>query len=217
MEVDEDSRQYLTFPASGRWYRYTRMPFDPKNAPAYFDAAMFQALGMDFDDCALTHVDNILGFGSEMDGFLNRMVALLQRLDAYQVPLKASKTAIGVTETEFVGRVLRDGAVYPHPSSLEGVLQAAVPDNPRAARSLVGVATWIVDYIPHLAEFLLPFQELTGKGSFDWSKARLAPVLASLKDAVRAHVGNALVNWDDPRWVIYTDASKLGCGSVLMQ
>ncbi len=66
------------------------------------------------------------------------------------MPLKASKTAIGVTETEFVGRVLRDGAVYPHPSSLEGVLQAAVPDNPRAAR-------WIEDYVPHLAEFLLPF------------------------------------------------------------
>ncbi len=217
VEVDEDNRQYLTFPASRGWYRYTWMPFGPKNAPAYFDAAMLQALGMDFDDCALTHIDDILGFGSKMDGFLDRMVALLQRLDVYQVPLKASKTAIGVTETEFVGRVLRDGAVYPHPSSLEGVLQAAVPDNPWAARSLVGVARWIVDYVPHLAEFLLPFQELTGKGSFDWSEARLAPALASLKDAVRAHVGNALVDWDDPRWVIYTDVSKLGCGSVLMQ
>jgi hypothetical protein len=134
------------------------MPFGPKNAPAYFDAAMLQALGMDFDDCALTHVNDILGFGSEMDGFLDRMVALLQRLDAFQVPLKAAKTAIGVTETEFVGRVLRNGAVYPHPSSLEGVLQVAVPDNPRAARSLVGVAHWIVDYVPIWRNFCCPFR-----------------------------------------------------------
>ncbi len=34
---------------------------------------------------------------------------------------------------------------------------------------------------------------------------------------MHAHVGNALVDWDDPCWVIYTDTSKLGCGSVLMQ
>ncbi len=78
VEVDEDSQQYLTFPASGGWYRYTRMPFSPKNAPAYFDAAMLQALGMDFNNCALTHVDDILGFGSEMDGFLDRMVAWMR-------------------------------------------------------------------------------------------------------------------------------------------
>ena len=41
--------------------------------------------------------------------------------------------------------------------------------------------------------------------------------LDALKEGVRGYVGNPLVDWDDCRFVIYPDASKLGRGSVHMQ
>ena len=41
--------------------------------------------------------------------------------------------------------------------------------------------------------------------------------LDALKEGVRGYVGNSLVDWDDRSFVIYPDASKLGCGSVLMR
>ena len=41
--------------------------------------------------------------------------------------------------------------------------------------------------------------------------------LDALKEGVRGYVGNLLVDWDDRSFVISTDASKLGCGSVHMQ
>jgi len=41
--------------------------------------------------------------------------------------------------------------------------------------------------------------------------------LDALKEGVCGYVGNSLVDWDDRSFVIYPDASKLGCGSVLMR
>jgi hypothetical protein len=70
------------------------------------------------------------------------------------MPLKASKTCVGVTETCFVGRVLKDGAVYASPESLEGVLNAALCKNPRAAHSLVGVVRWIVKFCTKFSDFI---------------------------------------------------------------
>ncbi len=41
--------------------------------------------------------------------------------------------------------------------------------------------------------------------------------LDALKAAVGNHVSNAFVDWNDCCFVVYTDASKLGYGVVLMQ
>jgi hypothetical protein len=193
VEVEESSHQFLTFPALGGWYRYTRMPFGPMNAPAYFDQLMMEVIDDSLRDCALHHVDDVLGFGSDMDVFQSNFVRILERLDEFEMPLKASKTRVGVTETWFVGRVLKDGAVYASPESLDGVLNVASCKNPRAARSLVGVVRWIVYFVPNLATLLQPFTALTGNVPFEWREELHEPALDALKTAVRNHVGNSFV------------------------
>ncbi len=122
VEVEEQSCQFLTFPALGGWYHYTRMPFDPMNALAYFDQLMMEVIDDSLRNCALHHVDDVLGFATDMDSFLSNFIRILERLNEFKTPLKASKTHVGVMETRFVGRVLRDGTVYASPESLEGVL-----------------------------------------------------------------------------------------------
>ncbi len=69
VEVEESSHQFLTFPALGGWYCYTCMPFGLMNAPAYFDQLMMEVMDDSLRDCALHHVDDVLGFGSDMDLF----------------------------------------------------------------------------------------------------------------------------------------------------
>jgi hypothetical protein len=78
MEVEEQSRQFFTFPMLGGWYRYTRMPFGPMNALAYFDQLMMEVIDDSLWDCALHHVDNVLGFASDMDSFLSNFVRILE-------------------------------------------------------------------------------------------------------------------------------------------
>jgi hypothetical protein len=78
VEVEEQLRQYLTFPALGGWYHYTRMPFGPMNTPAYFDQLMMEVIYDLLQDCALHHVDNVLGFASDMDSFLSNFIHILE-------------------------------------------------------------------------------------------------------------------------------------------
>ena len=61
-----------------------------------------------------------------------------------------------------------DGAIYLLPDSLECVLEAASPSRPRVARILVGVARWIHQFVPRLAELLAPFTALTGNALFEF-------------------------------------------------
>ena len=89
------------------------------------------------------------------------------RLNEFEMPLKALKTCIGVTETRFVGHVL-DGAIYLSLDSLECVLEAASPSRPPVARILVGVARWIHQFVPRLAELLAPLTGFTGNALFEF-------------------------------------------------
>ena len=89
------------------------------------------------------------------------------RLNEFEMPLKALKTRIGVTETRFVGMSC-DVAIYLLPDSQECVLKAASPSRPRVARILVGVARWIHQFVPWLAELLAPFTALTGNALFEF-------------------------------------------------
>ncbi len=76
---------------------------------------------------------------------------------------------------------------------------------------------WIVNFVPNLATLLQPFTALTGNVPFEWREEVHEPALDALKTAVCNHVGNSFVDWNDRHFVIYTDASKLGFGAVLMQ
>jgi len=50
------------------WYRYKRMRFGPMNAPAYFTQLMQQVLDHNYSDCAIHHVDDLLGFAPHFLG-----------------------------------------------------------------------------------------------------------------------------------------------------
>lgn len=68
VEVVEDSRLFLTYPALKEWYHCKRMPFGPMNAPAYFTQLMQQVLDHNYSDCAIHHVDDLLGFAPHFLG-----------------------------------------------------------------------------------------------------------------------------------------------------
>ncbi len=216
LEVEPESRNFLAFPTSFGILRYTRMPFGMMNAPAYFD--MFIAhIFSDLRDEVISHVDDICVFGSNSASFRAHALHTLSKIEDFSLPLKATKIKIGVTEAKFCGRVLRKGGVFPSEISLEAVLEAATPENPRATRSLLGVARWIDSFVPGLNEALQPLNSLTGSGEFGWIPEIHDRALARVKRLVTKYVGNGFVDWNHRHFVVYTDASKFGSGGVLLQ
>ena len=59
IEVDQGSRDYTTFVTQYGHYRYQRMPFGLKNAPAVFQQLMDEVLSS-CRDCASTYMDDVL-------------------------------------------------------------------------------------------------------------------------------------------------------------
>ena len=80
IEVDQGSRDYTTFVTQSGCYRYRRMPFGLKNAPAVFQQLMDKVLSS-CRDCASTYIDDVLVYSADLDVHkkdLGRVLAALE-------------------------------------------------------------------------------------------------------------------------------------------
>ena len=103
MILEEDSRKYLTVTTHRGLYQYTRLPFGAASAPAIFQAAMEQVLqGLDGVVCFL---DDMLISGKTESEHLERLDAVLQRLEQNGLRLKLTKCEFMKPSVQYVGYI----------------------------------------------------------------------------------------------------------------
>src|SRR5262249_39057224 len=141
---------------------------------------------------------------------------VLETLRTHQLYAKFSKCEFWLESVQFLGHVISKEGIAVDPSKVQAVMEWNVPRTPSEFRSFLGLAGYYRRFIQDFSSLASPLTRLTRKGvKFVWSleceqsfqelKTRLttAPVL-SLPDGSSG-------------LVVYTDASRLGLGCVLMQ
>ena len=120
MLVDEDSRKYLTVNTSKGLFQYTRLPYGVASAPSIFQNAMDQILqGLEGVIC---YLDDILISGKDEAQHLERLDAVLSRLEKCGLKLKKAKCQFMTTEVVYLGHVITEQGIAATPMKVSAIV-----------------------------------------------------------------------------------------------
>ena len=123
MPLDEESQKYVTINTHMGLFRYTRLPYGIASAPSMFQAQMEQVLqGI---PGVLVFLDDILITGENEAVHLQRLDAVLQRLDAYGLRLKNAKCSFMQPQVEYLGHLIDADGLHPRPCKVEAIVSVA--------------------------------------------------------------------------------------------
>ncbi|CAN6721634.1 unnamed protein product [Malus baccata var. baccata] len=216
LRIREDDVPKTVFRTRYGHYEFRVMPFGLTNAPATFMDLMNRVFGPYLDQFVIVFIDDILIYSKSVREHIKHLRLVLERLRDDQLYAKFSKCQFWLTQVDFLGHIVSAEGISVDPQKVSAVSNWEQPKSVTEIRSFLGLAGYYRRFIQNFSAISLPFTNLTRKGvkfvwdenceqSFQELKRRLtqAPVLA-LPD-------------DNGEFEVYTNASLLGFGCVLMQ
>jgi hypothetical protein len=197
-------------------FRFLTMPFGLCNAGATFQRLMdVIMMGLNFEVC-LVYLDDIVVFSADLDQHLVRLRQVLERLKNAGLKLKPSKCEVMRRSVEFLGHIVSEAGIGPHPKKISDVLDWPVPVCLRELRAFLGLCGYYRRFVKGFSHIAAPLYALTEKGrTFTWSEACQVAF-----DELKQHLTTAPIlamPIDNAPFVLDTDASDLAIGAVLSE
>ena len=193
-------------------FRYTRLPYGIASALSMFQAQMEQVLqGI---PGVLVFLDDILITGVNEAVHLQRLDAMLQRLDAYGLRLMNAKCSFMQPQVEYLGHLIDADGLHPRPCKVKAIASVAQPTNVTQLKSFFGMLQYYARFLPHLSSELQPLYELLQDDApWNWTEA-CTVAFESAKDALIS--ADVLTHYDVTKPLkVKCDASPFGVGAVL--
>ncbi|XP_073020371.1 uncharacterized protein [Primulina eburnea] len=141
---------------------------------------------------------------------------VLQTLQDRRLNAKFSKCEFWLDRVAFLGHIVSHDGIEVDPSKVESVRDCPIPKIKTEIRSFLGLAGYYRNFIQGLSSIVVPMTTLTKKNpKFIWG-----PEFPESVDRLKLVLTTAPVlamPSGQEEILVYTDASKLGLGAVLMQ
>jgi hypothetical protein len=117
-----------------------------------------------------------------------------------------------------MGHIISQGCRKPSPDKVTAILDHPLPDTVTDVRSMLGIANYLGEYIPNLADITAPFQPI--RSGAKNAKVKLneeqIEAWAKVKRILATTPILQLPNFEK-KFVLATDASEFAIGCVLLQ
>lgn len=214
--IAETSIEKTAFVTPDGLYEYITMPFGLSNACSVYQRCINRALYPLLGTVAQVYVDDVLSKSTNFSEGLSNIERILMALQEAGFSINADKCSFFKQTIEYLGNLVSDGQIRPSPRKVEALAKAPIPKTVKQVRQFNGLASYFRKYIPDFSRIMVPLYELTKQGAkWEWEdrheKARStiiqcltsAPVLTLFQEGAPIQ--------------LYTDASSLGFGAVLVQ
>ena len=211
VQLDENSREYLTINSHLGLFRYTRLAFGVSSATAIFQELMEKILsGL---EGVAVFVDDIIVTGKDDNDHTKNLKSVLQRLSDWGVRLKKSKCTFMKDNVEYLGFKIDKVGIHPTESKVSAIIDAPAPTNKSELHSLCGGISYYRKFIPDLATIMAPLNELKGHKKFVWDQ-KCEDAFKKVKE--RLISSDVLVHYDPNKALILaTDASPYGVSAII--
>lgn len=212
LELEEASKDFTTINTPLGLYRYNRLPFGIKTAPAIFQSIIDKILnGL---PGVVSYFDDILVAGTSLEECVKRVRMVLEKLRQFNVKANFQKCKFFEEILEYLGHEISMKGIKPTKSKIETILNIPAPTDITSVRSLLGLVNFYNKFVPNMQTLLNPIHELLRNGvKFEWSvKCQKA------FEKVKAILANGpMLTHFDPKYpiVLTCDASPYGIGAVL--
>jgi hypothetical protein len=216
LELEPSDADKTAFICREGSFRFLTMPFGLCNAGATFQRLMDMVMaGLNFEIC-LVYMDDIVIFSKTLEQHVERLRLVLQRLREAGLKLKPSKCDVMRRSVEFLGHLVSDNGIEPHPDKVSAVTSWPVPTSLRDLRAFLGLCGYYRRFIDHFSLVAGPLYALTEKNRrYVWTPERQAAF-----DQLKQRLTSAPIlcmPTDDDAFIIDTDASDSAIGAVLSQ
>lgn len=217
----EQDRDKTTFTSHMGTYRYTRMPFGLRNAPATFQRALDVILSEVKWRFCLVYIDDIIVFSNDNETHLDQLDHVMTLLEEAGVKLKLKKCFFFRGSVEYLGHVISPGALSTSPDAraIQGVAEATFPEDIKQMRSFLGACNVYRRFIKGFAAISSPLTSMLKKDAkSDWHNptSEQAAAFDTLKSCLVSPPILALPIPQRP-YMIDCDASATAVGVVLLQ
>lgn len=212
--LTQRAKEISAFVIPNGLFAYLRMPFGLRNAGATFQRLMNIVLkGL---DNAEAYIDDVIVFSDSWSDHLKHVMEVFERLKAANLTVNLGKSDIAHATVKYLGKVIGQGKVLPVSAKVEVILNFPVPSTRKELKRFLSMAGYCRAFCRNFAEVVSPLTHITSpKIPFQWT-----PDCQKAFDKAKALLANAPVlkapDFSQP-FALYTDASDLGVGAVLVQ
>ena len=193
------------------------MPFGFRNSPAIFQRAIQNILKKhNLFSFSRNYLDDILIFSKSFEEHLKQIELVLAALQNENVKLKLSKCKFAQKSVKYLGHVISKNKFKPLNDNLIAIRDFPVPDNVKALQRFLGKVNYYHKFIPNACKLLSALYALLKKDSqFTWN-TDCQKSFEQVKKYLMSNPILAIFN-PDKQCLLFTDASRIGIGAVLMQ
>uniref|UniRef100_A0A8C9TFI9 ribonuclease H n=1 Tax=Scleropages formosus TaxID=113540 RepID=A0A8C9TFI9_SCLFO len=169
MEMEEDSKVFLTINTHKGLYRYNRLVFGVASAPALWQRAREQVLqGCRGTQC---YLDDIIVTGEDDDSHLENLTRVLQRLRSYGLRARRDKCEFFRSTITYCGHEIDANGLHKCHDKIRAVAEAPQPKDVSQLRSFLGFVNYYNRFLANLATVLHPLNVLLRAGQkWMWTK-----------------------------------------------
>jgi hypothetical protein len=212
-EKDKDKTSFIT---DDGLFRFNVMAFGLTNAPATFQRYMDAVLAGLKWNILLVYIDDVLVYSPTFESHLQDLETVFDRLIDANLQLKPSKCHLFQRELVYLGHLVSSEGIKPDPKKVKAIVNMPVPIDVTTVRSFLGMCGFYRSYVYNFARICQPLYDLTKDGvKFNWSEFEQESFETIKRLLSRAPILKH-PNFNFP-FIIETDASDRGLGSVLIQ
>ncbi|KAJ9565224.1 hypothetical protein OSB04_001190 [Centaurea solstitialis] len=216
VRVKEDDIPKTAFRTRYGHYEFLVMPFGLTNAPAVFMDLMNRVCRPFLDKSVIVFIDDILVYSKNEAEHERHLREVLNVLRDEKLYANFSKCEFWLHKVQFLGHVVSRDGIKVDPAKIEVMMSWKSPTNPFEIRSFLGLAGYYRRFIQDFSKIASALTVLTKKNAkFLWTEKQEEAFQTLKKKLCQAPILSLPDGSED--FMVYSDASKMGLGCVLMQ
>lgn len=167
LPIAKEDQEKTTFTCHAGSYRWLRLPFGLRNAPATFQRAMDIILSSVKWRFCLVYLDDIIVFSSTKEEHLRHLRSVFQLLREAGATLRLQKCDFFKKKVKYLGHEILPGKLKILPKNLEAIARAKAPTTKTQVRSFLGMCNMYRRFIAGYAQIAFPLFQKTCKNEPD--------------------------------------------------
>ena len=214
IELEEHCKKYTAFSVNNHKFEFESSPFGLSTSPSVYQALMSRTLNNSLGRIAFCYIDDICIFSKDTKQHLEDLKEVFAKLKFANLKIKLEKCYFLKSKVKYLGHVISDqGITFENNFKLQ---DTPVPRDAKNLQQFLGLANYYRKFVPFFSSVASPLYNLLKKDTkFDWTE-RCQTAFDTLKKLLCTELCLKYPNYDK-EFYLFTDASSVGVGAVLMQ
>ena len=216
IKLAEKDRDKSAFVTPFGMFRFTRMPFGLRNAPAAFQRLMDRFRVGLAEIFILVYLDDIIISSRSFKEHYKDLEKVFSRLNAFNLKINRLKSNFCCEKVRYLGHIITNEGIEIDPEKTSAIILRAEPRNIKQVMSFLQTCSWYRRFIPDFAGISNALSRLLKKNTkWTWGEAErksfnlLKTLLTTAPILQQADIQQP--------FILKTDASGYALGAVLVQ